>query len=477
MENLQATYSRGQAVAVEISDAAEVEKCFGRLPNGVGVFVRGPVAVGDRVEAEIYKIKKRFMEARLLRVLEPSPCRVEPPCPVFGTCGGCKWQHVDYDEQLRLKGKIVEDALAHLGGFSDVTVHPAAGADPVFGYRNKVDFSFSDRRFLLPEETGEEPPAKPVDFALGFHAPLRYAKVIDIDVCRLATPAMNEVLDVVRGYCREKELPPLNVKTHAGYLRHLVLRESVSTGELMVNLVTSWHDEKAIAELADVLKARIAAPFTFVNNITDRKSQVAFGDREEVVTGSGTITESIQGFSFTLSSNSFFQTNTRQAEVLAAKVVELAALTPEDVVYDLYAGAGSLSLCLARHGKSVLGTEVIEQAVVDGQANAVRNGIANCLFRQLDMKDFKKVLPELRAWGEPDVVVTDPPRAGMHPKAVQGLCELHARRIVYVSCKPASLARDAKMLCEEGPYRLTEVYPIDMFPQTAHIESVAVLER
>ena len=478
MQNsLQQDYVKGQLISVEISDAAEVEKCFGRLENGVAVFVRGPVAVGDLVEAEVYKIKKRFLEARLVRVLEPASHRVDPPCTVFGICGGCKWQHISYEEQLRLKKKLVSDALEHLGGFADVPVHETLpGLDP-YGYRNKVDFSFSDKRFLLPEEVGSSP-VRQENFALGFHAPLRYAKVIDIEECHLATPAMNQILSLIRQFALERALTAHSTKTHEGYLRHLVIRESHSSGAVMVNLVTQTYEESIMQALGEALVDSLAPrEVTLVNNITTRQSQVAFGEEEKVVVGTGVITESLLGLTFSISANSFFQTNTRQAEVLVKEVLKAAQLAPEDVVYDLYSGTGSFSLTMASICHAVLGVEVIENAVVDAQSNAVQNGISNCLFRQLDMKDFQKKLPELKMWGEPRVVVTDPPRAGMHPKAVRGLCELGAERVIFVSCKPASLARDARILCEEGPYRLTEVTPIDMFPQTAHIEVIAVLER
>lgn len=477
---LQQRFKKGDRIEVAISDAGEVETCFGRLEDGVGVFVRGMLAVGDRVEAEIYKIKKKYLEARLVRVLEASAWRVQPVCPHFGVCGGCKWQHVAYEEQLRMKRKLVGDALAHVGGFAQPDVRDTIPAELPFGYRNKVDFSFSDKRFLLPEEIGvdERDLRKPVDFALGFHAPLRYAKAVDIDYCYLATPEMNQVLSAVRAFSLERGLSAYNPKTHAGYLRNLVVRQSEALGEVMVNLVTSTYDEGLMSDLArvlrDVLKTRSV---TVVNNVTDRLNQVAFGDREYVVDGPGVITEVVCGLRFTISANSFFQTSTRQAEVLYGKVLEMAAPGPDQRVFDLYCGAGAIALILARAGARVLGIEVVKSAVADAEASARANGIEHCDFRELDMKDLHGSLARIREWGDPDVVVVDPPRAGMHPKAVRALLDLRPRRIVYVSCKPSSLARDAKMLCEEGLYRLGEVHPVDMFPQTHHVEAVAVLER
>lgn len=477
---LQAQYEKGQSIEVTITDAAEVEKCFGRMENGVAVFVRGHVAVDDRVEAEIYKIKKKYLEARLVRVIERSPHRVKPTCSHFGVCGGCKWQHVSYEEQLRIKRKQVQDALRHLGGFDDVVVRDVLPAPSPFGYRNKVDFSFSDRRFLLPDEIDLDPEQidKPVDFALGFHAPLRYSKAIDIDYCFLATPEMNRVLEVVRGFCLVKKLSVYSTRTHQGFLRNLVVRQSEATGDVMVNLVTTWRDETCMAELGAALRESLGhALGTFVNNVTDRKSLVAYGDEEFPVLGTGTITERLGDFEFEISANSFFQTNSRQALALYRKVMDMSGLAADDVAYDLYCGAGTISLFLAQTCDRVLGTDVVETAIRDAEANARRNKLSNCSFHLIDMMKFKSMASEWDEFGRPDVVVTDPPRAGMHPKAVKGLLGLSPRRIVYVSCKPASLARDARALCDGGTYRLVEVAPIDMFPQTSQIESVAVLER
>jgi 23S rRNA (uracil1939-C5)-methyltransferase len=288
---------------------------------------------------------------------------------------------------------------------------------------------------------------------------------------------MNQVLSAVREFCLSRGLVPYSTKTHTGFLRNLVVRRAEASGEVMVNLVTSTHDAALMTELAGVLRAALpTCPLTLVNNVTARKSQVAVGDEEHVVDGPGVITETLDGLRFTISANSFFQTNSRQAEVLYGKVLELVAPRPDQCVYDLYCGAGAIALLLARAGARVLGIEVIESAVADAAASAEANGIGNCEFRRMDLRDLRGAVEACRAWGIPEVVVTDPPRAGMHPKAVQALRELQPRRIVYVSCKPASLARDARMLCEDGLYRLGEVHPVDMFPQTNHIEAVAVLE-
>jgi 23S rRNA (uracil1939-C5)-methyltransferase len=478
--NLQARFSKGDRVEVEIIDAAEAEKCFGRLPDGVGVFVRGLAAIGDRVEGAVSKIKPRYLEARLQRVVRASPHRVQPICPHFGVCGGCKWQHVSYEEQLRIKRKQVEDALTHLGGFRQPEVHSVIPAEMPFGYRNKVDFTFGNRRFLLTEEA-ELPPedrTKPSDFAVGFHAPFQYAKVLDIDYCFLATPEMNRVLEIVRAFAREQGWSIYDTRSHQGYLRNLVVRQSEATGQVMVNLVTSSYEPERMENLAHGLEAGLRDRLgTFLNHVTQRKSQVAMGEAEHVIRGPGRIVERLADLEYAVSANSFFQTHTRQACTLVDQVVSLADLQESDTAYDLYCGAGSMSLPLARRCSRLLGIDLMESAITDATANADRNRIENCTFRTMDMKDLRKTLDEWRAWGVPDVVVTDPPRDGMHPKAVQALLELAPRRMVYVSCKPASFARDAQLLCGSDAYRLGAVQPVDMFPQTNHIECVALLVR
>lgn len=469
-------YQKGQLVEATISDRAEDDRCFARLDDGIGVFVQGYLAIGDRVEAEIFKVKRNYLEAKAKRVLAPSSQRVEPRCAHFGVCGGCKWQHLDYAAQLEQKAKQVADALAHIGNFSAVEMLPPIGAETLFHYRNKIEFSFSDQRFLLEGESRK--PEKPTTFALGFHAPRRFDKVVDIDLCHIAAPEMNIALNVVKAFARQSPFAPYSVRTNQGFWRHLCIRKALRTGETMINLVTSWFEPALMQELlAELRRALPESLTTLVNNITTRKSGTSIGEEEKVIFGKGFITEKLGDLKFKISANSFFQTNTEQAEKLYETALQMADLSTSDVVYDLYCGTGSIAIFVAHRCKKVLGVEVVESAIQDARDNAALNGAENCTFRQLDLKDFNKLKSELSAFGLPDVVITDPPRAGMHPDAVKFLLELSPKRIVYVSCNPASLARDAKTLCECGEYHLIKTQAIDMFPHTNHIESVAVLEK
>jgi 23S rRNA (uracil1939-C5)-methyltransferase len=506
-------YRKKQRVEVEIIDLGDKNQCFGRLDDGLSVFVQGPAAVGDVVKAEIFKIKKNYLSARLREVMTPSPHRIDPVCPYFGLCGGCKWQHMDYTEQLRLKRKQVQDALEHIGGFKDIECAPCLPAPEHFGYRNKMDFSFTDLRYLTPDEISHEDTEnpednrtfttentenheaiasepsvpssaaggkKPIDFALGFHAPGCYSKAIDIDHCDLSTPEMNIALNTVRAFClrHRKELPIYSTRTHTGELRNLVVRHGGHTGEFMVNLVTSTHQPELMqalcAELQEALGDRLT---TFVNNTTSAKNTVAFGEKEFVLHGPGTITDRLGDYTYRISANSFFQTNTVQAETLYRLILETAQLQPADIVYDLFCGTGSIALFASKHCRKVLGVEVVERSVNDARENARRHGVDNCEFIRLDLKDIREIETEMREFGHPDVVITDPPRAGMNPKAVRMLLKMAPPTIIYVSCNPASLARDGQMLCEEGKYRLVHCRPVDMFPQTNHVESVARFER
>lgn len=471
-------YQKGAYLEVTISDRAEDNQCFARLPDGLCVFVSGQVTIGDTVAVEVVKVKKNYLEAQARQLLIPSPWRIEPRCTHFGTCGGCKWQHLHYQAQLEQKQKQVRDALEHIGGFEHPTVHPTIGAQRQFYYRNKVEFSFANQRFLTESEQGQSNLEKPIDFALGFHAPNRFDKVVDIEECYIAAPEMNETLRVVKAFALRSGLAPYSAKTNEGFWRHLVVRKAFRTGELMVNLVTSWYEPKVMQRLAEMLHAALGECLTsVVNNLTTRRSGVSMGEEEKLIFGKSYITERLGDLRFNISANSFFQTNTEQAERLYEQARRFAQLEPSDIVYDLYCGTGSISLYVARQCQKVLGIEVIESAIKDAEENARRNGIQNATFRRLDLREFRRLLPELQQFGKPDVVITDPPRAGMHPDAVRTLLQLAPKRIVYVSCNPASLARDAKLLCESKSYHLCEIQPIDMFPQTNHIESVARFER
>jgi 23S rRNA (uracil1939-C5)-methyltransferase len=463
--------------------------------QGIVVFVEGAVA-GDVVRARVVRTKKKHIEARVLEVLSPSAQRTTPRCRHFGTCGGCKWQHVQYASQLEFKRQHVIDALERIGKFRGVEVLPTLASTEEYYYRNKLEFSFGTDRWLTHEENdrrttdrleadaqrvaaGEAVPAAqhaPADdFVLGFHAPQRYDKIIDIEECFLQSSLSVEILSAVRTFALENSISAYSSETQAGYFRNLVIREGKRTGDVMVNVVTYEDDPRVMTQLTKHLTSLFPRITTVLNNVTAKKSQVATGETEKVYFGPGVITEQLGAHTFEISANSFFQTNSLQAERLYTVVKEYGEFTPDDVVYDLYCGTGSISLFIADAVKHVVGIELIESSIANAKMNAEFNGITNCEFITGDLKDL---LTKDVAWRErcahPDVLVIDPPRSGMHPKAVAELGSMKIPRIVYVSCNPATLARDLEMLVPYG-YGIEKVQPVDMFPHTYHIECVAKL--
>ncbi len=471
---LEAFADRGKSLARLTSPEAEAD---GR--GGYVVFVAGAVP-GDRVRARVIKRKKRFAEARLLEVLEPSPLRTEPRCEYFEACGGCKWQHVQYPAQVEMKGEAAVGALRHAGlDLSDADVRPTLGADHaegpggVYFYRNKMEFSFSAMRWLTDWEvaSGE---SFDTDFALGLHVPGRFDKVLDLKACYLQSEWSAALVNGVRAFATENGWTPWHPREHTGYLRILAIRQPAHTSDRMVNLVTSHYDEARMAAFAAFLQAEFPEVTTLVNTINTGVAQTAYGEAVHTVFGPGIVRDTIGEYTYEIASNAFFQTNTVQAERLYTVAREFAHLQPDDVVYDLYCGAGTISLFVADAVKKVVGVELVEEAVENARASAVANGVSNCTFVAGDMLELFK--PELvEEHGRPDVLILDPPRAGLHPKVVGQIAQLRPERIVYVSCNPVSQARDLHYLLEAANYQIEAVQPVDMFPHTHHVESVVGL--
>ncbi len=462
---------RGDEVELEIEKFADRGKSLARLDGRV-VFVAGAVP-GDRIRARIGKTRKRHAEAYLEEVLEPSSLRTEPRCFYFGACGGCKWQQVEYAAQLEAKTQSVHDALVRIGGFNDVKVRPAIGSENVYYYRNKMEFSFSASRWLTREEidTGEQ---FDTDFALGLHVPGHFDKVLDLHECHLQSELSSSLVNGVRAFARENDLEPWDIRKHTGFLRHLVIRTGERTGDLMVNVVTNGWDAERMDLIAGFLRDEFPAVTTFVNTINTGKAQTAFGEEIRTIFGSGVIHDRIGSNEFEIAPNAFFQTNTQGAEQLYNVTRTFAELRPDDVVYDLYCGAGTISIFIAGDVRQVVGIELVNEAVENARANAEANGVANCVFEAGDMlHHFDDEF--VARHGRPDVLIVDPPRAGMHPKVVDHVARLRPDRLVYVSCNPQTQARDLQMLAQH--YAIEDVQPVDLFPHTHHIENVVKLRR
>lgn len=446
---------RGETLELTIDDLAFGGEGVGRA-DGYVVFVRGGLP-GDRLRVRLTEARGRFGRAAIEEVLVPSPDRVPAPCPYFGRCGGCRLQHLAYPAQLAFKEKQVRECLHRLGGVGDFELRPILPAADTYGYRNKMEFTIAG-----------DPPA------LGLHVFERYDVVLDIERCLLQSETMNTLLDEFRRQLRDRALSVWDPRTERGLLRFVMMREGRNTGEAMVNVVAAAPDIETLTPVADAVRDRAPATTSVVLNVNAKKASVAVGSEEHLLSGREHITESLDGVVFQVSANSFFQTNTRQAERLFAVVEAACELTGEETLLDLYSGTGAISLLLARRVRAVYGIEVAAAAVADAIRNARANGIENCTFLA---GEVRHVLPDLMRQGvRASVVVADPPRAGFHPKALSALATLAPARIVYVSCNPSTLARDVGDLVRQG-YRLEWVQPVDMFPQTPHIEAVARLSR
>jgi 23S rRNA (uracil1939-C5)-methyltransferase len=457
---------KGQLLELEVYGIAFGGKGIAKV-NGLTVFVEKAVPM-DHVLARIVKKKKQYAEARIDNLNKPSPFRVTPRCRYSGFCGGCKWQFLHYDKQLEYKQQHVMDSIERIGQIYGVPVHPTIPSPEIFEYRNKMEFSCSDRRWLLPEEMGKSDIDQ--NFALGLHVPGTFYKVLDTRVCLLQPELGNRILEDVRKFIRLSGVPVYGLRSHIGFWRFIMLRHSKAYNQWMVNIVTSKEDQRTVQALADQLVKTYPEIVSVVNNITSRRAGVAMGEYEILLSGQPSIRDKIGKFEFEISANSFFQTNTQGAQRLYDTIKEYADLSGEETVVDLYCGTGAIAIFLSGAAKTVIGIEIAESAVNDSMNNCRINGISNCRFVLGDIKDK---LAEFTV--TPDVMIIDPPRAGMHKDVVCKILELAPPRIVYVSCNPATMARDFGMLKES--YRVLEVQPVDMFPHTYHIESVARLDK
>ncbi|MGM0507341.1 MAG: 23S rRNA (uracil(1939)-C(5))-methyltransferase RlmD [Bacteroidota bacterium] len=463
---------KGAEVELTIESLAYKGKGVGHL-DGLAVFVPN-TAPGDRIRAQITKKKKRFREAKLLEVLSPSDLRVEPPCRHAAVCGGCSWQHVPYEEQLRQKEQQVRDHMERLGGLNPDLVQSILGCEQSLGYRNKMEYSFGPRRWLTREEIDQDEFVSDRQFSAGLHAPGRFDKILNLQECHLQPPFSYEILDTVRSWCLENDIEAFDPVKQTGSMRHLVVRHSVADDEVMVVLVTRDEIRPEMARLSELLTGTFPIISTVVHQINPHSSPTADGQTFETLHGKGLIEEQLGDYRFTIGPDAFFQTNSRQAVRLYDKVLDYVSREPCDHLFDLYCGVGTLTLYLSGQVREAVGIELVETAIHNANENAARNDVQNVRFVQGDMKDtFSESL--LQETGRPDLIVTDPPRAGMHPDVVQQLKELSAPRMVYVSCNPSTLARDLKEMSDV--YEVVEVTPVDMFPQTWHIEAVAYLKR
>jgi 23S rRNA (uracil1939-C5)-methyltransferase len=454
---------------LKIIDAGSDGRAVGKYEDRV-VFV--PFVVpGDVIDVQVTKKKKSLMEARLIKITEFSDRRTEPECKHFGVCGGCKWQNMKYEEQLFFKQKQVEESLKRIGKIDLPEISPIKGSEQVFFYRNKLEYTFSNKKWLTDF-------SKDIDFAernmngLGFHKPGMWDRILDIEKCYLQEEPSNAIRLAVRKYALENELKFYDVKQRIGLLRNLIIRNT-STGEIMVILVVNYFDQTQVNGLLNFVSEQFPQITSLMYIVNPKQNDTIYDLDVKLFKGEAFITEEMEDLQFKIGPKSFYQTNSHQAYELYKVAREFADLKGEEIVYDLYTGTGTIALFVAAKAAKVVGIESVPEAIEDAKENAALNKIENTSFFAGDML---KVLNDefVASNGTPDVIITDPPRAGMHEKVVKQILSILPKRIVYVSCNPASQARDVALL--DDAYEVKKVQPVDMFPHTHHVENVMLLE-
>jgi 23S rRNA (uracil1939-C5)-methyltransferase len=459
---------------VLIEDYAAEGKSLARV-DGKVIFVEGAVP-GDIVDIQLQKNKADWAEGFVKKFHTYSEIRVKPFCSHFGVCGGCQWQMLPYEQQMAYKHKQVVDNLTRIAKITLPEIAPILGASETEGYRNKVEYTFATERYIPFEEfkamkaAGQEPKKSPGSG--GFHARGFFEKVVEIDKCYLQAEPTNEIRKTVVNFAIENDMPFYNIKQHQGWLRNMFVRNTTK-GEWMVNLILGYDGKEKREQLLNLLLQKFPQITTLLYTINEKRNDSMQDLVPQVFSGNGYITEMLEDFAFKISPKSFFQTNSKQAEKLYQVTRDFAELTGKQVVYDLYCGTGSIGIFCSKKAKKIIGVEVVAEAIEDAKVNALMNNLTDTAFFAGDVIDICDDV-FFDTHGKADVIITDPPRAGMHEKLVRKLLEMEAPTIVYVSCNPATQARDLGLLSEK--YTVTKIQPVDMFPHTLHIENVVQLK-
>lgn len=456
---------------IKVLDAGAKGVSVAKAPDGKVVFIPN-VVPGDVVDVQTFKKRKAYYEGKAVKFHEFSAHRVDPVCDHFGVCGGCKWQNMNYEQQLFYKHNEVKNHLQRIGKIELPEFDPILGSEKKFFYRNKMEFSFSNSRWLTEAEIGSDEDLGNRN-ALGFHIPKMWDKILDIKKCHLQEDPSNAIRNEVRDFANANNLSFFNPREHSGLLRTLMLR-TASTGEIML-LIQFFENDKASRELLlDHLYAKFPQ-ITSLQYVVNNKANDTLYDQDiKLYKGRDYILEEMEGLKFSINAKSFYQTNSDQAYELYKITRDFAGLTGNETVYDLYTGTGTIAQFVSKKAKKVIGVESVPDAIKDAKANAERNNIDNCEFFVGDMKVvFNDAF--IAQHGQPDVIITDPPRDGMHKDVIEQIMKIAPEKVVYVSCNSATQARDLALMDEK--YKVTKVRPVDMFPQTHHVENVVLLER
>lgn len=456
---------------IKVIDAGAKGVSVAKAPDGKVIFIPN-VVPGDVVDIQTLKKRKAYYEGKAVRFHEFSEHRIEPICEHFGVCGGCKWQNMKYSQQLLYKQNEVKNHLQRIGKIELPEFEPILGSDKQFFYRNKMEFGFSNSRWLTQDEIESEEDLGNRN-ALGFHIPKMWDKILDIKKCHLQEDPSNEIRNEIRDFANLNNLSFFNPRSHEGLLRTLMLR-TASTGEIMV-LIQFFEDDKQNRELLlDHLYEKFPKITSLQYVINQKANDTLYDTNIKLYKGRDYILEEMEGLKFSINAKSFYQTNSNQAFELYKITRDFAGLTGNEIVYDLYTGTGTIAQFVSKKAKKVIGVESVPEAIIDAKANAERNNITNCEFFVGDMKVvFNEAF--IAKHGQPDVIITDPPRDGMHKDVIEQILKIEPQKIVYVSCNSATQARDLALMDEK--YKVTRVRPVDMFPQTHHVENVVLLEK
>ena len=454
---------RGQEIELSISNLAFGGQGIAKVGDLI-FFVKDAIP-NQRILARISRIKKKYVEAYKVETLKKSKDEIDSKCEHFKYCGGCTIQQLDYEKQTYYKQQQVHDIFTRIGHIKDAQINTIIPCDKIFYYRNKMEYTFSGNPWYIDSETYD-------DVIIGLHVPKRFDKILSINACHINDPVFNELNTVIKEKVNALKFEPYDVVNHKGFLRFLVLRIGLHTDEIMVNLVTAGYKPKLIKPLIDTITNRFSNVTSIVNTINADKNNTAAG-KTKLLYGENFISEKIGKYTFKVSANSFFQTNSYQVEKLYDYIVKTANFKKSDIVYDLYCGTGTIGIYVSEFVKKVYGIEIVKDAVKDAKYNAKVNKVNNANFFASDVKDFFKGSENI---DKPNIVIIDPPRPGLHPDVVQDIISLSVPKIIYISCNPSTQARDVKIFID-NQYKIDDVQPVDMFPHTPHIECIVTLKK
>jgi len=442
--------------------------------DGIVIFTNN-VLPGQIIKAKIIKKKKNYLEAIPLEIIEESPFKQKEKCNHFYDCGGCKTQDLNYQEQINQKENQIIEALTRLAKINVEKIQPIIKSDMIYEYRNKMEFSFSNNRWLINNEKGLKN-EKPKNFALGLHPPRRFDKIVDVDYCEIQTKLSNKILAVIKKESIKAELQPYDIINHKGFIRNIIIKHPKYSDQVMINIVTAYQEDELLMPIASKIKKISPNIKSIINTINDKKSDSAYGMPQKLLYGEKFIVEYLNEFEFEMSADSFFQTNSMQALNMYEHVRNECCLNGSEIVYDFYCGTGTISIFVAKNAKKVYGFEIVESAIKDAKKNALKNKVKNVGFYCGDLSKMLKNYSDIIEKDPCDILILDPPRAGLHPKTLKEILKFKPKKIIYVSCNPTTQARDVKEFINSN-YIMGMVQPIDMFPHTHHIECVITLDK